>query len=209
VIIDLLGFGYSDRPPDFAATLDDHAAAVAAVLDAGGVQGVVVVGHSLGGSIGIRLAAARPELVGSLLLAEANLEPGPEEGSNAVFSRMIAAHSEEAWCHEKHAALLDRMADEAPGVAARLRLADPRVLHRTARSLTAPGRPTLGEQLLALDLPRTYVFGERSLEHSDMAERADRLGTTEVAVAVVPGVGHDMGLDVRPEGFASIVAASL
>lgn len=179
------------------------------MLDAAEEAGAVVVGHSLGGSIGIRLAVLRTDLVGELVLAEANLEPGPDEGSNAVFSRSIAAHGEEAWREVGHDALVDRLAAEVPGLAARVRLADPVALHRTARSLTAAVTPTLGEQLLGLTMPRAYVFGERSLAHQDMAERADRLRSTDVSVTVVPGVGHDMGLDTDSTGFATVLGIVL
>ena len=39
LVVDLLGFGFSDRPQDWAYRLEDHADAVAAVMDAAGVAG--------------------------------------------------------------------------------------------------------------------------------------------------------------------------
>ena len=48
--------------------MDDFAAATAAVLDAEGVDGAVVAGHSLGGLVALRLARTRPDLVRGLLL---------------------------------------------------------------------------------------------------------------------------------------------
>lgn len=50
------------------ATTADFAGSVAGVLDAEGVEGAVVAGHSFGGLVALRLAEQRPELVGSLLL---------------------------------------------------------------------------------------------------------------------------------------------
>src|SRR3954453_1717401 len=60
--VDLPGFGISDRPADFGYSLEDHAAALAAVLDAAGARGAEVVGHSMGGSVAIVLAYRRPDL---------------------------------------------------------------------------------------------------------------------------------------------------
>ena len=75
--VDLPGFGISDRPADFGYTLDDHAAALAAALDAAGVRGAELVAHSMGGAVAIVLAARRPGLVSRLVLIEANLDPDP------------------------------------------------------------------------------------------------------------------------------------
>ena len=64
---DLRGHADSDRPGGYSAAVmaDD----VAAALDALGVRDAVLVGHSLGGVVAFRLAAAHPELV-SLLVVE-------------------------------------------------------------------------------------------------------------------------------------------
>src|SRR5215213_6738202 len=92
LLIDLLGYGFSDRPGGFSYTLEAQAATVAQLLDALGVRGCHLIGHSFGGSVAIALAAARPDLVGSLVVAEPNLEP-----EDATLSRMIVAQSEEAY----------------------------------------------------------------------------------------------------------------
>jgi pimeloyl-ACP methyl ester carboxylesterase len=68
IAVDLPGHAGSSAPPR-GATVDDFAAAAAAVLDAEGVESALVAGHSFGGLVAIRLAHARPELVRGLLLA--------------------------------------------------------------------------------------------------------------------------------------------
>ena len=88
VLIDLLGFGFSDHPDAFPHTLAAHATTVARVLDHLGVRDCLVLGHSMGGSIAITLAAVRPDLVASLIVAECNLDP-----EDATFSGMIVEES--------------------------------------------------------------------------------------------------------------------
>ena len=64
---DLPGHGGSEVP-DPGADMDWFADAVATLLDTEGARGAIVVGHSFGGQLALRLALRRPELVGSLLL---------------------------------------------------------------------------------------------------------------------------------------------
>src|SRR5947208_2193405 len=78
VLVDLLGFGCSDRPEGYAYTLEEQAGTVAALLDQLGLRRCVVVGHSMGGSVAITLAGLRADLVGRLVIAEAPLELGEE-----------------------------------------------------------------------------------------------------------------------------------
>ncbi len=65
----LPGFGGSDGPPLRRLNLDEYADRVATFLDAIGLdKPAFVMGHSLGGGIGIRLASRHPALVRSLTL---------------------------------------------------------------------------------------------------------------------------------------------
>ena len=76
VLIDFLGFGFSDRPEGFGYTLEDHAQTVAELHDHLGLRHCALIGHSMGGSVAITLAAIRPEIVSRLVIAEGNLDPG-------------------------------------------------------------------------------------------------------------------------------------
>ena len=82
LIPDLPGHGRSDAPPGFGYTLPEMAAAIAALLQAEGGGPREVLGHSLGGTIAVHLAARHPELVQRLVLVEPALDvpiPGPED----------------------------------------------------------------------------------------------------------------------------------
>ena len=65
---DLPGWGKSGKP-DAPYTIEWYAGWLDAFLDTLGVQAAAVVGHSMGGSIAIELAASRPQRVSHLVLA--------------------------------------------------------------------------------------------------------------------------------------------
>ena len=74
--IDLLGFGGSQKPSSGYA-IEDQAGLVAGALDRLGVQGAVVVGHSMGFSVAVALADRATQLVDRLV----NIDEGPTEDS--------------------------------------------------------------------------------------------------------------------------------
>lgn len=72
--VDLRGHGDSDWPGLYRHDLVE--ADVCGLLDALGLRQVVLVGHSLGGSIGFRIAAHRPDLVARLVVEDV-IPPSP------------------------------------------------------------------------------------------------------------------------------------
>jgi pimeloyl-ACP methyl ester carboxylesterase len=80
VAFDLLGFGASPKPDWVAYGVDDHAQAVIASLErlkAG--EPMVLVGHSMGCLVAVRVARLRPDLVRNLILFEMPLYEGLPE----------------------------------------------------------------------------------------------------------------------------------
>lgn len=77
VVIEPLGIGSSARPKRADYSLTAQAARVAAVLDQLGIQGAVVVAHSVGASIAFRLAISRPDLVRGIV----SINGGPTESA--------------------------------------------------------------------------------------------------------------------------------
>lgn len=83
---DLPGFGASPAPPE-AWGSPEYAALVAMLIEGLGADPVVVVGHSLGGRVAVRLAARRPDLVRGMVLTGAPVAPrtGPPPRPSAAF----------------------------------------------------------------------------------------------------------------------------
>ena len=103
LLIDLLGHGYSDKPRDFAYSIEAHAATIAALIDELEIPDCGLVGHSMGGGIAVHVAAARPRVVSLLIMAEAAItpDPGATEGAEADFvesgfATLVAEQAREA-----------------------------------------------------------------------------------------------------------------
>jgi pimeloyl-ACP methyl ester carboxylesterase len=205
LLVDLLGFGYSEAPADFGYTMDEHADSVAALLDQLGLRGVHLVGHSMGGSVAIALATRHPHLVARLVVAEGNLDPG--RGGASV---RIAAQSEQEYIERGHAALVRELEAASGGhpsyggLVRAFSLAAPYAVHRGARSLLAERRPTFRQLLEELRIPRTYIVGERSLPNLPEGSPP----SDGVTLAVVAGAGHIMYLD-NLDGFVRAIADAL
>ncbi|MEQ1501543.1 MAG: alpha/beta fold hydrolase [Myxococcota bacterium] len=69
--------GQSEVPPGRIATIEEVTADAIALIERLGVGPVHFVGLSMGGFVGIRIAARRPELVRSLSLLETAADPEP------------------------------------------------------------------------------------------------------------------------------------
>ncbi|MEV6668925.1 alpha/beta hydrolase [Streptomyces sp. NPDC051162] len=196
LFVDLPGHGISDRPTAFGYTLEEHAEALASVLDADGAAGAELVAHSMGGSVAIVLATRRPDLVSRLVLAEANLDPNP---SPTAGSSGIAAYAEKEFV--RGGGFTETLERVGPTWRATMRWADPTALHRSAVGLVRGTDPTMRRQLMDLTIPRTYLMGELSGELKDRAG----LVASGVAVLTVAGAGHNIMFD-NPAAFAAAIA---
>lgn len=98
IAVDLYGMGFSERSSDFAYGFALWSQQLVAVLDALAVERASLVGHSLGGTVGIFFAANHPDRVDRVVLAASAISfpwsfplliiPGPGElflASQEVF----------------------------------------------------------------------------------------------------------------------------
>jgi pimeloyl-ACP methyl ester carboxylesterase len=202
LLIDFLGHGYSDRPLGFGYSLDDHARTIVGLSDSLGLSECGLIGHSMGGAVAVHVAAARPDVISLLVMAEGNLggdDEAPFGGQTEVeyvqhgFPELLAAQAVEA-------------EGEPMGLrAAHLgitRLVEPRAIFREAVSMDRPVEPSILSLLANLAMPRWYLQGELS---GPDQERERDLAAVGVGWKVVPRTGHAMGLQ-NPLGLAQAVA---
>jgi pimeloyl-ACP methyl ester carboxylesterase len=168
----------------------------------------------MGGTVGIMVAILRPDLVSRLTVAEGNISPG-----GGALSSHVASHSEDQWVQEGHAAFLQNMrtaAREGDPFSAffsgALGTTDPIGFYRSAVALVEL-EPTFKEKFLRLSLPRTFVYGEKSLldnagsAQADVPDRKD-FDQHGINVAIVPNAGHGMNFD-NLRGFVDVLKAAL
>ena len=193
IMLDLLGFGLSDRPARFGYALPDHAAAVAAALDRLDIRGADVIGHSMGGAIAIILATERPDLVRRLVAAEPSLM--------ATRRPRLEGYSEDTFAVEGFDKAL---AAVGPAWAATMRLADRRALYRSERALGEGMIATVKSMLLALAMPRTVIMGSRT----PVAAAERELIAAGIPLVRIADAGHNMMLD-NPSAFTDALVQAL
>jgi len=208
LLVDLFGYGYSDRPEQFGYTVEDHARAVIGLIDGLGLDRCALFGHSMGGVIATLVAAARPAIVATLILAEANVDAGA-----GIISGPIAEQTEQAFTGGGWEAML---ADQRRGAVERgglpaahvgiASLVPARALHVAATSLTRGSTPSVREILRTLPMPRYYLNGARSTA-SALPPQPDLLASG-VEWRTVPDTGHPMALE-NPAGLAELLETLL
>ena len=86
VVLDLLGYGRSDRPLGRAVGIEGHAARVVGLLDELRIDRACIAGHGMGGGVALWLAQHRPERVSHLCLID-SVAPGLRQSIHAGLSR--------------------------------------------------------------------------------------------------------------------------
>jgi pimeloyl-ACP methyl ester carboxylesterase len=181
VAVDLPGFGATPPPPEpWGAAA--YAARVAAMLDEGELATpVVVLGHSFGGRVAVCLAAARPELVRSLVLTGVPLlRTGPGRRPSPGFRLVRGLHR------------VGLIGDDRMERARRQHgSADYRAAEGIMRQvLVRSVGETYEEQLAAIGCPVRLVWGDDDRDVPlAVAERAAGL-LAAAEVTVCPGAGH-------------------
>ncbi len=200
--LDLRGFGRSGP----ALGSFSHAADVVGVLDAASIERALLVGASFGGLVALDLAAAHPERVAGLVLAD---PPLPGTAWSAEMRGFFAAEEEALEAGDLEVATEVNVEFWLPAASEQVRAAIREQQLNTFRLQTdEPDDSLLTEDLRGalptLDVSTLVVTGEH--DKSDFQAIADLLASTlpDARRAVVDGAGHLPSLE-RPEGFDAIV----
>lgn len=180
VAIHLPGFGPTS-PPDTVWGTADYAELVAEAIRPFGP--VVVVGHSFGGRIAVRLAARHPELVSSLVLTGAPLVRLAPTSKPALGYRLARA------LHNWGLITDARM----KAIRSRFGSADYNAAQGIMREImVATVNENYDDDMAALSLPVAMVWGEND---TAAPTAAGQIASTRIKGAtwqVVPGTAHMM-----------------
>jgi pimeloyl-ACP methyl ester carboxylesterase len=197
---DLPGFGATPAPAQPWGSVE-YAAAVARVIEdaVGSGPAPVVVGHSLGGRIAVRLASARPELVGALVLSGAPLLPRAAGPRRPPFGfRLVRA------LHRAH------VVGDASMERARQRHGSPdyRAAHGVMRDvLVRLVNERYDDVLAALRCPVELVWGDDDTEAPVESARALASAIAQAHLSLCHGAGHLLPLTAPAELRAAVERA--
>jgi pimeloyl-ACP methyl ester carboxylesterase len=214
ILVDYLGSGFSDYPDDFDHTIESHAHAISAILDHREIKKCTIIGHSMGGVVGIMLAHLRPDLIKKLIISESNITPGGGDGTS-----WIASHSESEYTNIAHLKHMTEMRKEAISgnklakfLCSAWHNVDPSSIYRNSKVIVNLD-PSFKEKFFQLKMPRTFIYGERSLPNNTGISRADvpdpgELEMHGINTAVIPDAGHFMMID-NLQGYVEILKSIL
>lgn len=215
LLIDYIGSGFSDKSPTFDQTMPHHADYIAAILDAEGLSGCEIIGHSMGGTVGIYLALQRPDLVSKLVIAEGNLGPGGGPGT-----RYIAGFDEGDWLYNEYPAFMSRLHQQAREgdknaitSCGAWEASDPYGIYYQSRSLVNLPENFI-ERVASLEMPVRFIYGDKNLPENNDGKifpdspEPETLTSRGIKIGIVPESGHMMMVD-NLDGYARVIAELL
>jgi pimeloyl-ACP methyl ester carboxylesterase len=150
VVVDLLGYGRSDRPRAERVSLRAHADRTIQLFDALGIDRACVVGHDIGGGVAQSMAIRYPERVSRLCLVDSVAFEGWPAGEARLARAVLplARHLPPGWVLPMvRGRLLRGYADQERGAHS--------VAHYVRPFAGAEGRDALIRHLLELDATET------------------------------------------------------
>lgn len=204
----LRGHGGSS-PAGEHPSIEQAAFDTVSVLDSEGIDRAVVVGNSLGATVGLALALLRPHRVRALILVEPVLPALlPESGGDRLngAARQARVHLAEGRVDDAlDLFLTPRIGPDWRKKAGRRRLAEWRHnVHSTPAWFAAVDAFDPGPgPLAAIDLPTMLVYGAQTLPVYREMVQAVAEAVPAAKVAEVPNAGHGAPAD-NPEAFNAL-----
>ncbi|MFO7973554.1 MAG: 2-succinyl-6-hydroxy-2,4-cyclohexadiene-1-carboxylate synthase [Candidatus Hydrogenedentota bacterium] len=218
VLIDLPGHGHTPVRNDAAAyTMAAVSRDVMHLMDRLSPGRFYVVGYSMGGRLGLYLAADYPERIEGLIMEAAS--PGlPTETDRAErrdYDNRIAGELEtgnwETFLRQWYARpLFETLREQGPRFDALLeyrRRNNARELAKVLRGMGAGAQPSLWERLPEIGVPTVLIVGERDPKYRAIAEDM-RQFLARAAVAVMPNTGHNVHFE-KPADYTTLLRGLL
>jgi len=198
---DLRGFGASDKPTgDYS--MEALAEDVVRLADALGLERFLLGGHSMGGYVALRVAAAHRDRVAGLVLVDSRAEADAPDGRarrDAAIAR-IASEGGAGFLDEFVPNLIaSAVRERSPRLLAELRAMAAEVPDHVLAGCLAGmrDRPDSSDLLRSLDVPALVVVGADDAITPLAAARAMTAALPRAALAVIPGAGHTPSVE-RP-----------
>jgi pimeloyl-ACP methyl ester carboxylesterase len=211
VALDLRGHGGSDASPTGDYDFDAHVRDLDGVIDALDLHDVIVVGHSLGGYVGLKYATTSPRRLRGLVIADMlcsldgealdRLHQAAQRPQPVFATREEAVEKFRLQPPETAAAeaIIRSLAEHAVG-----QTSDGKWTFRFDRRALRHSPVNAWQLLDKVDCPVLIVRGEKStLMPTENVQRLVK-GLKKSAAVDLPGAYHNLMLD-NPAGFADAV----
>jgi len=202
LIPDLRGTGWSSKPRE-GYSLDDYASDVVQLIDELKLSGIVLVGHSMGGTIAMRVALERPQALAKLVLVSPVPPAGvPFRDEDLAYFRSLGGHrpgAEQAlgmmMTRKPDAATFERAVSAASTVA----------LEAFLGGFDAWRTANFADRVGAITTPTVVLGGELEQPLSPTLLKEHVVARIPGATFVpVPGVGHYPYVEA-PEEFVKLL----
>lgn len=190
-LLDLPGFGRSPLPKT-AFAVGDYADLVAKFIENKNLGPVVLVGHSVGGRISIKLTAMHPKLVSKLVLVDSAGFTGDEARRNVYggIAKILKPFFKPKFMQGARKAAYKAIGSEDYVETPELQATYLKIVEED-----------LGKYLFKIKVPTLLFWGERDTETPlEFAERFEA-GIKNAQLYILPGAGHFSFLD-DPKIFA-------
>jgi pimeloyl-ACP methyl ester carboxylesterase len=223
VRVDLLGHGGSDKPSS-GYEITSQASLVAGALNQLGVEGAVVVGHSMGGSVATALAERSSELVDRVVTIDTAPAPGYGGLNLMAQAQYVPVLGEAMWRFAHVGPWQDPLVESgykqafAPGYEIESGFPNPDQVVEDYDAMTYTSfdqahagsdefqdERSLADRLTAAAVPVLAIFGSEDQLYDDPAETL--AGYEEVpgaTTAEIEGAGHSPNVE-RPRETAALI----
>lgn len=198
--IDLLGYGMSEKPGDFSYNLLDQANIVTLAANSLGAKKIYLVGHSMGGGIGLLAAPLLNEKLAKFISAEGNLAPS----GSGIVGRVAA--KQPFWLFKFFTVyLLITLLRLHPRHSMRqwagwYKNASPLALHRSVQSLVVWSDSGKLLPLFQSLAHKAYIYSSGGKRRRDVVPKLGKSLAYEI-----PASGHALMTD-NPNDFYATVA---
>lgn len=189
----------------FGDTLSNWADAVLSEISA---ERLIVVGNSVGGSVGLEMAAQAPNRVAALILVGAKAGHRADPGLQQEALDLLSNSGVEAAWSKYWAPLFSTYASSAPREEAKNIAAKLSVAKISCGVNAFHTRQPRNELLEELDCPVICVMGEHDVVPGLKTMRAQAKAARNGQLIVVPDCGHYVPLE-RPQAMNSIIRTVL
>lgn len=204
ILIDLRGHGESSKP-DKGYGLSEYAGDVLALIEQRAMSKVILVGHSLGALVALRIASIIPESIEALLLEDPPLPPRREAAGMFTALLELKQLSIEAVIDDFQYMLTGRSLDRITRSAERLKNTADGVLREAGDGGLAE---SVAPVELVIDVPSLVIVPE-DVDQRALGEEGEAFVHSmlpQLAVHTVPNTSHTV-LQEAPEPYRAIVSS--